>query len=315
MQMREVFLTDASEVLADGDFHPAPFIERYITLSERLKLDFSAIIFTLQHVPFCLDGTEHAAQRADIARLMAERRPWVTAQLPGMTERRLSVLSEPGEHDLMARLVLPFVDDLIGALVGIDPGVPPDALVSRIFSQNMGVARRKRLETELKVVIARLRDAYPDASPLRLGSHVAMVVLGRDAMIGTLGRSLFHLLDQAAGRPLCQLSTPLVASHTGVPYIDRMARCPTVAAGADVAEGEVLRCVLKSLEDAPQAERMRFFGAGAHLCLGRALALEVFSALADGLSRIATWITVTDFALREDDVFAFPETFIVRVTR
>jgi hypothetical protein len=312
--MRTVFRSDATEVLASPDFGVFPYIAGYQGLADRLKLDFGSIIWAMNHIPLCLDGADHAAQRADVARLIGERRNDLLACLPDMARQRLAGLSDPGAHDVMAEIVLPCVDTVIDALAGVTLDLPQDALVSRIFSRMMGVARRRRLEAELASVIAQIRDAYPQDPPLRIGSRVALVVLGRDALIGTLARSLHAHFLRAADQRLTDVPGRLSPSHTGVPYIDRQARCATQVGGQDVAEGEALRCVLKSLEDGPEAERMRFFGIGLHLCIGRAVALDLFAALAEVLALVPTRVTVTEFVLREDDVFAFPETFTIVVS-
>lgn len=313
--MHTVLRSEATEVLSSRDFRVFPYIEGYEGLAERLKLDFGSILWTLGHIPLCLDGDDHAAQRADVARLIAERRTEVQARLPALTQAHLAVLHRPGVHDAMAEIVLPCVDGVIDALAGVPLDLPQDALVSRIFSRMMGVARRKRLEAELASVIAQIRAAYPDDPPLRIGSRVALVVLGRDAMIGTLGRSLHAYFVATDGRRLDEVPDGFRLTHTGVPYIDRQARCPTQVGLRDVAKDEALRCLLKSLEDGPEDDRMRFFGMGGHLCLGRAVALDVFAAMADALARCPMRVAVTDFALREDDVFAFPSTFNIRVSR
>jgi hypothetical protein len=303
----------AVQVLASPDFAPVPYAARYAALAARLKLDFGAIIFTLSHLPLGLRGAEHAAQRADVARLMGENRAALAAALSVIVARRFGCLKRQGVHDLMAEAVIPCVDEMIGTLVGLAPELAADSLVSRVFSQKIGVAQRVRLEVELARLIARLRAAYPDDSEERLASRLTLVVLGRDAMIGTIANSLVTFLQAAGGVPLNRFRLTTPPARTGVPYIDRLALTATLADGDDVAKDEVVRCLLQSLEGGSDAERMRFFGQGAHLCLGRAAALELFAELGGYLAGLAVKVRLRDVVMRDCDVFALPEKVIVEV--
>lgn len=304
----------ATDVLGRADFSVVPYRDRYSALAERLGLDFGGILFALDHIPLCLDGPEHSAQRADVARLIVERKAIVTEALPGIVEAGFAPLAVHGDHDLVDEVVLPCVDGLISTMVGVDLNLGRDSLVSRIFSQSMGVARRRRLEREVTEMIESIRVAHPGDSPLRLGSRIALSILGRDALTGTLALSLNHILERAGGRRLNELSHSAFPTHTGVPYIDRQARCPVRVDGADVARGEVLRCLLQSLEIEDEAARLRFFGAGMHVCLGRPVTLDLFEQVAARLSSLPVRVAVTELRLRDDDVFACPDEMIVRVS-
>lgn len=303
----------AVQVLASPAFAAVPYAARYDALAERLKLDFSAIIFSLSHLPLGLRGLEHAAQRADVARLMAERRGALAAALPGIVARSFACLNVPGEHEVMAAAIVPCVDAVIGEMVGMPPDLAADSLVSRVFSQKIGVAQRRRLEGELARLIARLVEAFPGESDERIGSRLTLVVLGRDSLFGTLGNSLRALFDQADGRALSGFRLAVPPSHTGVPYIDREAVADTAVSGRLVENGTVVRCMLDSLEGADDAARLRFFGHGAHLCLGRAAALDLFGVLAEHLAGLSARVRVLEVVPRDCDVFSIPDKFIIEV--
>jgi cytochrome P450 len=304
----------ATQILGDPRFVVSPYAARHARLGERLGLDFSAILFTLDHVPLAMNGEDHARQRADVARFLAERRGAVDQLIPVLAARAAAVLGQPGTHDLIGGLILPMVHDLIGTIVGLPLELAADSLTSRIFSQNIGIAQRRRLQAELTDLRARFKAAFPLDDDLRLGTRLAMIVLGRDALIGTLGQSLVHFLREAQGQPLSSVDMAVPPSHTGVPYIDRQAICPMHLGGMDMAAEETLRCDLASLNGGTRAERLRFFGAGMHLCLGRALTLDLFGALAAALKALPVRAEVLAYELRDDDVFHFPARFEVRIS-
>ncbi len=86
----------------------------------------------------------------------------------------------------------------------------------------------------------------------------------------------------------------------------RPARRPRWGA-CPVAQAEVLRCRLQSLEAEDEAARLRFFGAGQHVCLGRATSLDLFEKIVAHLRSLPVRVDDLVLTLRDDDVFAYPE--------
>lgn len=314
MAIRIVNSSDATAVLASPDFDVVRYGDRYGQLAERLGLDFDAIRFALDHIPLCLRGEDHAAQRARIGRIIAENRPALIAAMPAMLDQGLACLAEPGEHDVMAHCIGPIVDGTISALCGSATGLTPDTLVSRVFSQSLGIAKRQRMEAEMAALRDRMVAAFPGLAPQDLGARLALAILGHDALVGTLARSIHAHIDACAGGPLNARPFDKIPTHTGVPYIDREALTQATVGGQTHAPGDHLRCQIGSLEAEGPAERMRFFGAGAHVCLGKPLSLELLGGIRDRLARMTTRVTITDYRLRKDDVFLLPETFTITVT-
>ena len=285
------------ERIADPALRVAPYTSSLRQLEGRLGLDLAATIRSLEALPLAHDGAAHRVRRDRIARTLAARRPRVMAALPGIVAKALAPLGRDGVADVMEEVATPLVLDLIGLLTGTD--IPPEeTLASRVFSQRAGVARRRRMEAELARLWDRLEAA--GAGP----EELAMTILGRDALIATLARSLHaHLAAlEEEGADLRARSMPAMPERTGVPYIDRH----------DPATGRTLRCQLELLEGEPEAMRRGFFGAGAHACLGRPLSLAVMAEVSAQLHRLDRRVAILDYALRRDDVFHFPEVFRVR---
>jgi hypothetical protein len=244
---------------------------------------------------------------------MAERRAAVAVALPAIVARGFSVLGRPGRVDMLADCIHPVVEAIIAELIGTATGLTSDALVSRVFSQALGVAQRLRMEAELAQLRSHLEARYGTDEAERNGSRMALAVLGRDALIGTLGCSLHAHFQALAGAPLSSKPLPRVPTHTGVPYIDRRARAAGQVAEMALHEGDVVRCRLQSLEDGTDADRLRFFGSGPHLCLGRAVSTDLFAELSAYLSGLTTRPCDIGFSLRRDDVFSVPKSFTVRI--
>ena len=159
-----------------------------------------------------------------------------------------------------------------------------------------------------------MTEAFPDADDLVCGMKLSLARLGRDALMGTLGCSLHQVIAQGEGRAFDQIYWPQLPPRTGVPYIDRMALCPVSVAGKTYEPGAVLRGDLARLEQSDDARApMSFFGAGAHLCLGRAISLDLWKVMMVALRTSGARARVQHYSLRRDDVFHVPETFLLEM--
>lgn len=302
----------ALEVLASQDFHTVPYGARQDALAQRLGIDLSAVTFALTHVPLALNGPEHRRKRAAIGRAIRDGQRELIPHLPTLVETHFGPLARPGDVDVMDRCVTPFITAALARLTGCDPKTDM-SMVSRIFSQSIGVSQRKRMQAQIAALRAELSEKYPNDDEA-VGERIALLALGRDALVGTIALSLLKHLQDLSGAPLSSCPMAATPTRTGVPYIDRSAREGARFDGHDLAEGEQVRCQLASLEEAPKLEASRFFGAGAHVCLGRPISMTLFAEIADYLSAVNTHIDVLDFALRKDDVFRLPDRFTVRVS-
>lgn len=312
--MRTEIAADAAEILKASSLDVVPYADRIEALADRLGIDFSATLFALNQIPLCQSRARHPASRRAMAEMIAGRTEFVRAALPDLLSRSLAPLKRPGSVDVMAQVVTPLVSEMIGLINGVPFDANGSVTISRIFSQAMGVSRRKRMELELATLTADLRRALPEADDDLIGLKLSLTILGRDALMGTLSCSLLAMVEGAPGQPFSAMDWPDIPPRTGVPYIDRVALSEVSVGGNPVAAGETIRARLADYEDAadPRA-RLSFFGAGAHLCLGRALSLDLWRGLVADLAACPLVPRLTAFTLRRDDVFHLPETFTLEI--
>jgi hypothetical protein len=303
-------LVDPAAVLTSAHLDVTPFADRVAALAARTGLDFSATVFALRALPLATPRGAHAPMRRAMAAAMAPRLPVLRERLPALVADRLAVLSRPGEVEMMDEVVVPLVGDVLAILSGVEVAPGDCTLVSRIFSEILGPSRRLRLEAEVRALRARIEAAFPEADEAEVGQRLALVILGRDALIGTVARSLEALFQ--TGAPFTALDWPEAPPRTGVPFIDRVAVAEGVVSGHSVTGGQSIRASLQ-LHETGVGDALGFFGAGAHLCLGRTPALDLWREVGRYVTTLPGRPEVTDFRLRKDDVFAFPETFRLRV--
>ncbi|SDY66908.1 hypothetical protein [Citreimonas salinaria] len=312
--MRYAIPSEPSEILRSRHVDVVPYAARVRALSERLGVDFSSTLYAYDTVPLCQQRDAHAAMRRETAELIAARTGALRAAIPGLIDAHCAVLCGPGRVDVMRTVLAPLVSDALSVLVEAPLDPDEDEHVSRVFSQAMGVAKRRKVEDALTGLRARLREALPEAEERVLGLKLALAILGRDAMLGTFACTLHDLVAGLDGAPWSALDWPDMPTRTGVPFVDRVALQDVSVDGEAVDAGGSIRAQLDVYETAADPrDRLAFFGAGAHTCLGRALTLDLWRAFASMLARSGARPRVADYALRRDDVFHIPQTFVLEI--
>jgi len=299
-----------AQVLGKNELAPVAYGERHRALGAHLGIDTSQIDFAIAAIPLCQRGSVHSETRRRLAKLIADTAPAADRYLSENVPKLLRATLTPGRHDVIGEFISPCVNGLLGVNIGIDLTIAHDSMVSRIFSQSIGVAKRKRLNDDIGNLRHAISAARPDLSENAVADRVALVILGNDALRGTLGKSLHAIFSgeakaESAGAP----------PRTGVPYIDREVLVAQTFSGQLHPAGTILRATLSVLNDADNTEaRLRFFGFGPHTCLGRRLSLGLWRQIEKTLAEVAPKVKVVSYSMRKDDVFDIPETFEIEVT-
>lgn len=305
------------ELLANPALYPAPALEHYRNMPSGFGDAFASVAFAFEHIPLSMYGERHAEARRRASTFIAGRhhaiRAWAEDKLPG----HLGAFAQPGRVELMREVINPLVRELFATLVNTDL---PDRLdldhVSQVFDKSIGMSRRVRLEADMAQLEAHLRERLGDIGEDEIGMRLGLLVVGKDALVGTLAESMSELFRDNANAPLDGMEFAKLPHRTAVPFVERIASAPVSVAGLDLVEGDRVRVVLQTYGHSPSNEHHRFFGAGAHACLGRPLSIELWSAIAAGLSRMTSRVRVLDYQLATDSyVFIVPTRFEVEVTK
>lgn len=303
-----------STIANSADFEPTLFPARYIEVSKQLGFDASEVVHVAQHIPMILRGTSHQESRKRLAVLISQgarrAREVTQASLPVM----IADLLTPGERDVMQGFVNPFVDKIVTAMVGLELQFAADTLISQVFSRNVGVSKRRRVNAELNALRTQIETEMPHLSETEVGDRLALCILGTDTLRGTLGCSLHEIFSQGSSHNFDPLTADY-PSRTAVPFIEREAIRPVDLEGEHYAAGTYFKAWLNAYEAEDSSKsRLALFGFGAHTCLGRKLSLEIWKTTTDALRQNPVSIEVLDYALRRDDVFHVPGTFRIKVS-
>lgn len=298
------------KILKDERFQCVPIKNSHQEIGDALDLDFSDIIYAAANIPLCIKGQEHVESRKRLAKIVGARSKTIRAELPSRVAEHMSRLKTPGRHDMMQDVIIPLVDAVFTDLVECEFEFDQENPMARIFSNSMGVAKRRRLQKGLKELRASFHEQLNTEDETAVGDRMALTILGHDATIGCLGRSLHAYFS---GSDKEKLTCPAEPTHTGVPFTFRMAQEDAGVDGFDFAEGDIARNAMLLLEeDDTKDSRMKYFGTGAHTCLGKPITLQLWGEILKFVKDLD--VCVVSFKMRElqpDDVFTLPEEFIV----
>lgn len=302
---------DSLDVLARSDFTTTRHVEFLENLAARLKLDFSATITVMKHLPLWADGSHHQFLRQETAAFLGTHRGRKIAQAGrDLQDTFRHFMMDPNETVDMLGLVQAMVADLMVQVTGLAKRSTHLQQGLNVFSSNLGIAARLRLETELQSQLRQASSLYPDESCRAHAIRVGQWSMGYDSLVGTVSLSVHRHLKQIGTSSLWSNPMSETPSATGVPKIGRIAARDTIVSGCPVPRGSLVECYLDA--QTGTNKRLGFFGAGAHLCLGRPLALEFFRMVSRQFNACDFGLDITSYRLQDCDVFAIPAVFTVR---
>lgn len=297
-------------VLSSAEFRVPNFAVDYQAVSAHTRIDFSAIIAAFDHIPLANEGSTHKKLRKQMAGIISARAPQAEAQLRGDVDHFMASLLVAGKTvDFLSDIALPTYRSLFGSLLGIDAqrtDVAQDA--SQMFYPLLSLNRRKQLDRCLRQALVSLTE---NGKGLATTEEIAlaMVILGRDTLVGTLALSLWHEVALNPGRRLNEITFGEMPGSTSLAFVERVAAEDTMVGAVAVSKGERVRLFL----DATTVETLGhdaglMFGKGRHLCLGRGLALAAWHCVTQALSRSQLKALPMALGLRGSDyVFNYPD--------
>ena len=303
-------------ILLSRHLFVAPYLPAYEDMAKRrLDYAFANLLFAFKYIPLCLNGDEHQIARRRIAEYLGARRGAISAAAPDIVDRWFGRLAALERVELMGDVIEPLVKDVLGVLNQIDEaGRSLIRSASSVFDRMMGAKRRRELDNELAKIREYIRRGLgPDASEDEEGFCLALLILGNDALAGTLGESLHQVFLANRGRRLTEIEYPPTPTATGVPFVERIVSESFEYEGIELRKGDRIRILLQSFQYSDQpADRIRIFGAGLHACLGRQLSLEIWSLITGTLSKITAQAEILDYALRNSDyIFTYPSRLLI----
>lgn len=280
-------------------------------LEERYSIRLPHLHWASSALPLLANGAHLQEVRRPLAKhLSGEKkgpRLW-REQVAGLIA---AALAEPRRFDAFRQLLLPivatFFDDITGVTVGYEP-----LSLTKIFDRFASF--RQIVEVEDKVAALRQKLRERDISGEAEGMLASLIILGSDSLLSSLSESFLGLVTSRRGHRLDEAQEIAPRLISGVAIAERMVAAPIDFAGVRFATGDRLRLYFQgfnALES--ETERIGFFGTGAHACLGRSLAMDVWSLIAAEISRSPRTVAAVQSAYDRGVMFAMPKSITVEL--
>ena len=300
-------------ILKNADFRVIDYEKETMKIVDGLGVDLLATASVARHLPLGQEGCPHASLRKQMAvDLSRKAAPALLAFDDHVRTEVPRIFAGSGEFDIVAELLAPLAGTLVAALSGaqFDMAIG-ETSPSQLFDKFLSLNRRKMIDRQIR----QIRDhagsgtASDDAS-----RQAALVVLGFDSLLGSMGESFAHSVRANPGKPMSEIAWSEKLPVTGVPYVDRVAVKPIEIGGQQVEEKQRVRLYLDALGHAGPAHHDLYFGAGRHACLGGPIAQKAWQALTLNLATIRRRVTIVNVGYRSsDNVFNCPTSIMVSI--
>jgi len=294
-----------AEILHSLRFQVVDYARHYLEISERTGLDFAASVTAMERMPLANEGPAHRELRTRSARAMSD--DW--RENAAAMERHIFQLVDTafggeGDLDLVGQFAVPIFNHLYRLWSGVT--LERGLRIAEVFCGRMSLNRRQRVDAGLR----RLDDAL-NGSLACVPNDVAMsfAILASDSLVGSLSLSLWTLFSQNDGNRISDIPFPETLPSTAVPYIDRIATEDVEIRGIRFSRGQRARLMLQATAGVECGrENDLFFGAGRHLCVGKAMTNLIWKSVCASLAQTDLRVRVVNLAMRRPDhVFHYPE--------
>jgi hypothetical protein len=299
-------------ILKSTDFSVVNYVDLYRSVEQKVGMDCSMLIRALCHIPLCNEGIAHTELRRDLARLVSTQTTQAKKHLATFIPALVANVCRSGSRvDLVQDLVRPVADAFFACLLGVDlpllARVGSDISISQIFDRSLSLNRRKAISSQADGILQAF-GAATERLKTSPDYALALTVIGHDSIVASLGRSLLSVLEDGAGKRLCDLTFPASFPETGVPYTERLANKDCTVNGINLRDGDRVRLYLDAEKPSTgQAGEVRpFFGRGRHSCVGEEISIWLWQTLTAELSHLPLKFSVEAARRRQRDyVFVY----------
>jgi len=302
----------AKAVILSAEFTTYSMADRYRELSERAKIDFSAAIKLLDHLPVFIDGEKH--QR--IRKVMAKRISETNGRQLAATEETLATLCSTlfhtgAEIELVADFCQPLWRSISSAIIPRSESMLElvDAIPA-LFSPHLSIRERAKINTK----IAAFLEAHCTQSDDNL-LLLCLASLGARPFVGTMGLSIWEAFQAHPGAKMSEMGWAPLFTSSSLTFVDRIFSAPSERHPQSFETGDRVRCFTQSRSYAAEQNRMALFGFGAHTCLGKSISKKVWQLVVTALSQLHLRVDCQSIEMSpHNDPFQMPASLKVALT-
>ena len=280
-------------------------------LEERYAIRLPHLHWASSALPLLANGAHLQQVRRPLAKHLSGEKKGPRAWRDRVAGLIAAALAEPRRLDAFRQLLLPIVNTIFDDITGITVGYEPLSL-TKIFDRFASF--RQIVDLEGKVAALRQKFSERDISGETEGMLVSLVMLGSDSLLSSLSESFLGLLTSRRGHRLDEPQEIPPRLISGVAIAERIVAAPIDFGGVRFATGDRVRMYFQgfnALES--ESERIGFFGTGAHACLGRALAMDVWSLVVAETARSPRTVAAVQSEYDRGVVFVMPKYITVEL--
>jgi cytochrome P450 len=274
-------------------------------LEERYAIHLPHLHWASSALPLLANGAHLQEVRRPLAKHLSGEKKGPRVWRERVAGLIAAALAEPRRFDAFRQLLLPIVNAIFDDITGITVGYEPLSL-TKIFDRFASF--RQIVDLEGKVAALRQKLWERDISGGAEGMLASLVMLGSDSLLSSLSESFLVLATSCRGLRLDELQEIPAPLISGVAIAERMVAAPIDFGDVRFEAGDRVRMYFQgfnALES--ETERIGFFGTGAHACLGRSLAMDVWSLIAAEMARSPRTVAAVQSEYDRGVVFAMPK--------
>lgn len=286
-------------------------------LESRFALDLAPLRDIDAQVPLYKEGEEHARVRRRFTERLVERRGLLRSWIENESASFLVPLVRAGEVEVVSDILRPMIRSFLTVLTGIDiKNGPPTDLMSLFFDGSLSLKRRLMVFDQVvslrNYVKSQVRESVPRED---IDMMVVLTMFGQQPLQHTYGESLKRMVEENPGLEWREMLFPHSPPQTGVPFFERVATEPVNFRGIEISSGERIRFFTQGFGYFDELTDLhRFFGAGAHACIGRPISVELWRRIVSVLSTSAIVPQLQEYQVDTDNyLFTGPKILRLRL--
>ena len=298
----------ALEVLLSEAFGPLKIPTYYERLARELGRDFPNIRFVAGFIPLLHSGQRHRVLRQQSAIFLHSRAEALAAFERNAAALVKQKLGQPGRVEMVAEIIEPIFKMAAEAITGL-PYFPDVFLV---FTTNNSLKMTNKIDSDFAELRKMAWARFPDDSA---DTHAMRVMLSTQgiAPIGAgLAASFAGVLAHKNATPICDLKWGDHYIKTGLVMVGRESVKGPVNLGEGASAVRVCEVDMRSFL-AEGGQPNHIFGAGAHACLGRAVALALWLRIGADLAQNTLKIRLLEKAAPSHKILEYPGKMLVEV--
>ncbi len=302
----------AKAVILSAEFTTYSMADRYRELSARAKVDFSAAIKLLDHLPVFIDGERHQRIRKVMAKRISKTKDSQLTAAGGTLATLCADAFRPGtEIDLIADFCQPLWRSISSAIVpGSENTLELVDAIPTLFSPHLAIRERAKINAKIAAFLE-VHCAQSDDNLLLL----CLASLGARPFVGTMGLSLWEAFQAKPGAKMNEVAWPSMFTSSSLTYVDRIFSAPSERCPHLLKMGDRVRCFTQSKSYSPEENRMALFGFGAHTCLGKSISEKVWGLVVTAFSQFYLRVDCQSIEMSaHNDPFQMPAGIKVALT-